>query len=115
MTIACRVVPLFLVVAALQADPLFCCTLSGPDRTARFTAPVMDCCAEEESRGCAQKLGAAPSLLLGPVVSAVMVLADSTTSAVSPQASPAESTVSPASASVERPQRLPLLHSQFRI
>ncbi|MDQ5857232.1 MAG: hypothetical protein M3542_03005 [Acidobacteriota bacterium] len=106
---------LLFLAGGLVADPLFCCALPAEDPGARFAAPPMDCCSEEGTGACAPKLEKTANMPLGPLVSTTSVLAADTLPSVSLQVSPPGSTVSPACATVERPPRLHLLHSQFRI
>jgi hypothetical protein len=107
-------VVLFLA-GGLVADPLFCCTLPAEDPGVRFAAPPMDCCSEEGTGACAPKLERAANVSRGPLVSTTSVLTADASLSVSPQVSPPGSTVSLACATVERPPRLHLLHSQLRI
>jgi hypothetical protein len=106
---------LLLLAGGLLADPLFCCALPADEHPTSFSAPAMDCCTSGEERGCGPKLERAATLRLDPVASTTFVLAAAPALPDSPQVSVPGSPVLGASAVVERPPRLHLLHSQFRI
>jgi hypothetical protein len=99
-----------LFLAGGLADPVFCCTLPAEDDGARFAAAPMDCCSEEDTGVCAPKLERAANMPPGPLVSPTLVITANTVLSESLQLLSVGSTVT-----VERPPRLHLLHSQFRI
>ena len=106
---------LLLLAGGLVADPLFCCALPAEDSGARFAAPAMDCCNEEGTGACAPKLEKAANVSPSPLASTTPVPTADALLLVSLRVSPPGSTISAASVTVERPPRLHLLHSQFRI
>jgi hypothetical protein len=107
---------LLVLAGGLVADPLFCCTLPAEDPGARFAAPPMGCCPEGGAPGCAPKFEkAAANVPPTAAASTTSVPAAAPTLAVPLQVSRSGSTVSLAYATVERPPRLHLLNSQFRI
>ena len=106
---------LLLFAGGLVADPLFCCTLPADDPLASLSAPAMDCCTEGDTSSCAPKLEKAASLAPVPVASATSVLTAAAALPVPLQVSPTRSMFYRACSAVERPPRLHLLNSQFRI
>ena len=105
---------LLFLAGGLLADPLFCCALPTEDSGVRFEAPPMDCCSEEGT-GCPPRLERAANLPLAALVSNPPVLTAETAVVAPALVRPPAQTVSATHSAVERPPRLHLLHSLFRI
>jgi hypothetical protein len=105
---------LLLLAGGLLADPLFCCALPG-EKTAAFSAPAMDCCAENDSSGCAPRVERAADRPVASPASVSPVATASPALSVPLPVAPAGSPDFRVGARVDRPPRPHLLNSQFRI
>ena len=105
---------LLVLAAGFVADPLFCCALAAEETGPRLTAAPMDCCPEEH-RGCPPRLERSANVPLAPLDSAAAVPAAETAGERPTLLRPPVSEGSAAHPAVQRPPRLHLVLSQFRI
>ena len=107
-----NILALFLLVAGLTADPLFCCALSSAEAATRIAAP-MDCC-EETGGGCEPRLEKPAGTFVAASLLAPPVPAADAEPIISVPA-PSDHSVRDSASRLERPPRLHLRHAQLLI